>query len=655
MFNPRTEAMRLAQTLTNPPVHLLRMQRSPDASDPAVRVLFVNVDAGLPDRVSGRTDEGITARTVERSEGAVESVVAEPTDCVVIEHTESGVDAVALTEAVREHDESVPVVLFTAEGSERLAMEATRAGVTEYVPMADDAAYLAERIRALTRREHGRHGGERELAQLERKSDHLESLVESAPLAIVELDREGKVKRWNRGAEETFGWTSEEALGEFNPIVPESELPAFERMMDRLLGGGEEIRGVEAVGQKKSGDRVDLLLSAASMSDADGEPRSVTAVLSDITEQKRMEQCLRKLQETAQELSVSPSIEEIGEIATGAAAEVLGLELTGLWRYDERENALVPLSVTREGADLIPDPPKFTPGSSLAWEVFETGEAQFYDDLRDVEGRYNPDSAVRSEILVPLGEYGVLVTGSPSPRQFSEADLDLFRILGATVEAAMVRANREEELRLQNERLDEFADVVAHDLRNPLSVAKGFIDMAEETGDPEQFETVRSALDRIGQLIDDLLTLAQGEATVENREPIDIREATERAWELVDTDGASLSVDDPPTVSGDPSRVRQLLENLFRNSVEHGGTGEGLVTVTVGDIGDGDGFYVADDGVGIPTERQGRVLDHGVTFSDEGTGFGLSIVADIARAHGWSVTVTDADSGGARFEFRVEN
>jgi PAS domain S-box-containing protein len=630
------------------------MKRPSGVLDTAVRVLFVNVDAGVPVTVSGQLDDSITTYTVGSRESAVDTVVAEPVDCVVVEHTEPGVDAVALTEAVRKHDETVPVVLFTAVGSEALAMEATRAGVTEYVPMADDTAYLAERIGALTTREDRQNGTERELARLERKSEHLESLVESAPLAIVEFDREGTVVRWNRGAEETFGWTSEEVLGEFNPIAPESELPAFERMMDRLLGGGQEIRGVEAVGQTKKGDRVDLLLSAAPITDAEGEPRSVTAVLSDITEQKRMEQCLRQLQETAQELSVSPSIAEIGEIATGAAAEVLGLELTGLWRYDERENALVPLSVTREGADLIPDPPKFTPGSSLAWEVFETGEAQFYDELRDVEGRYNPESAIRSEILVPLGEYGVLITGSPSPQQFSETDLDLFRILGATVEAAMVRANREEELRLQNERLDEFADVVAHDLRNPLSVAKGFLDMAEETGDPEQFETVRSALDRIGQLIDDLLTLAQGEATVENREPIDLGDAAEGAWELVDTDGASLSVDDPPRVSGDPSRVRQLLENLFRNSVEHGGTGEATVTVTVGAIGDGHGFYVEDDGVGIPTDRQGSVLNHGVTFSDEGTGFGLSIVADIARAHGWSVTVTDADSGGARFEFRAE-
>lgn len=71
--------------------------------------------------------------------------------------------------------------------------------------------------------------------------------------------------------------------------------------------------------------------------------------------------------------------------------------------------------------------------------MFETGELRAYDDLTEVEARYNPESSIRSEILVPLGKYGVLLTGSTSPRQFSETDIDLFRILGATVEAALVR------------------------------------------------------------------------------------------------------------------------------------------------------------------------------------------------------------------------
>jgi signal transduction histidine kinase len=88
-----------------------------------------------------------------------------------------------------------------------------------------------------------------------------------------------------------------------------------------------------------------------------------------------------------------------------------------------------------------------------------------------------------------------------------------------------------------------------------------------------------------------------------------------------------------------------LLENLFSNAVEHD---DGDVTVTIGDTADG--FYVADDGPGIPEERREDVFEAGYSTAEDGTGFGLRIVGQIARAHGWSVRATGSAAGGARFE-----
>lgn len=191
---------------------------------------------------------------------------------------------------------------------------------------------------------------------------------------------------------------------------------------------------------------------------------------------------------------------------------------------------------------------------------------------------------------------------------------------------------------------------VAHDLRNPLSVAKGFLEIAGETGKAEHFEKVESAHDRIERLIEDLLTLARGETTIEDAEEIDLESITTEAWGYVDTEEATLTVADGiPTVTGDAGRLTQLFENLFRNAIEHGGAD---VTVTVGGLDGDDGFYVEDTGSGIPQEKQDDVFKHGVTSSEGGTGFGLSIVADIAKAHGWTVSVTDGSDGGARFEFK---
>jgi signal transduction histidine kinase len=83
------------------------------------------------------------------------------------------------------------------------------------------------------------------------------------------------------------------------------------------------------------------------------------------------------------------------------------------------------------------------------------------------------------------------------------------------------------------------------------------------------------------------------------------------------------------------------------------GHGSDSVAVTVGSL-DGPGFYVADDGPGIPDHVREEVFDHGVTTAEEGTGFGLAIVDRIASAHGWEARATASESGGARFEFLVD-
>ncbi|WP_254274240.1 sensor histidine kinase [Haloarcula marina] len=90
------------------------------------------------------------------------------------------------------------------------------------------------------------------------------------------------------------------------------------------------------------------------------------------------------------------------------------------------------------------------------------------------------------------------------------------------------------------------------------------------------------------------------------------------------------------------------MATIFRNAIEHGGP---TVTVRVGPLPDGDGFYVEDDGPGFPAIDDGNVFDTADTTSDDGTGFGLSIVREIATAHGWEVTATGGSDGGARLEF----
>ena len=190
---------------------------------------------------------------------------------------------------------------------------------------------------------------------------------------------------------------------------------------------------------------------------------------------------------------------------------------------------------------------------------------------------------------------------------------------------------------------DRLASVISHDLRNPLDVAMAHLRVAQETGATDHLSTVADAHDRMERIIDDVLTLSRvGEP---DRRRVDVAATARAAWDTVATGDAELVVDTPPTADADPNTLERLFENLFRNVTEHAGPAP---TVRLGTVADG--FYIADDGPGIPPAERDQVFRSGYTVDGTGTGLGLAIVGRIVAAHGWEVRVVEADDGGAQFE-----
>ena len=209
------------------------------------------------------------------------------------------------------------------------------------------------------------------------------------------------------------------------------------------------------------------------------------------------------------------------------------------------------------------------------------------------------------------------------------------------------------------EHLERVASVARHDIRNPLEVARIRLEAARDTGEEVHFEKVAGALDRIEGIAQDVL--ATGDGSADPTDAVALVSVAEAAWGTVDTADATLVASSGlPTVRGDADQVRGLFENLFRNSVEHGGRD---VTVTVESLPDG--FAVADDGPGIPPDVRERAFEAGYSTVTDNSGLGLSIVRRVAREHGWRVSLASGeesaadDEGGARFEFtgveRVED
>jgi two-component system OmpR family sensor kinase len=399
----------------------------------------------------------------------------------------------------------------------------------------------------------------------------------------------------------------------------------------------------------------------------DGDPYAVVTAI-DVSNERtrrlalqRRTETLESLHEATRELLKTTDREAAAEAAVSYVDEVLGHPLAAIWLYDEESDALEPIVWTDTADDVVGDHPTFAADEpSITWDAFESGEPTYVADVADDPDRYSDDATIRSELVVPLGRYGVLNVGATVPNAFGDSDLAVARVWAATVTMVLVRIERERQLRRREEevarerdRLEEFASLVSHDLRSPLNVAAGNLEivterLADKPIDVEELDAVERSLDRMDALIEDLLALARQGAGIDETERVALADLVAECWETVDTKSATIAVDGD-VVAADRSRLRQAFENLFGNAVEHAGPD---VAVTVGVLDDGDGFYVEDDGPGVDAEDRGEVFEAGVTTDPEGTGFGLKIVAEVADAHGWTVELVEGESGGARFEFR---
>ncbi|MER6970693.1 ATP-binding protein [Nocardioides sp. NPDC000445] len=271
-----------------------------------------------------------------------------------------------------------------------------------------------------------------------------------------------------------------------------------------------------------------------------------------------------------------------------------------------------------------------------------------YDTLRTVTG--TPEQAW----LLPDGTEVLVV--STIRRPSLDADVDQVSI--------SLRSGRGRK-RLDRERSDLVA-TVAHELRSPLTGVKGFVqallnrwDRLNDDQKKLMLKTVASDSDRLSRLIAELLDVARidtgrlqlypraSDATVLVTRVVEsVRSATSRPIELDISAG-----EDELEIHADPDKFTQVVTNLVENAVRHG---DGVVTVSLGvrsDDPDQVLLVVEDGGEGIPVELRQRVFTkfwkHGARG---GSGLGLYIVGGLTRAHGGSVTIADADGGGARIE-----
>ncbi len=494
-----------------------------------------------------------------------------------------------------------------------------------------------------------------------RRNDLFRQAQDLADVGAWEYDPAADDLAWTEEVYEIYGVptsfepTLESALDFYHP----EDRDDVERAVDRAIAARESF---EVESRIETDDGVRWVRTHGSPVVEDGDVVAVRGAVQDVTHRKQQLSTIGELQNRTQRLVRAGDPERVAEIAVDIAAASLDLPIAGVHLLDGSGRTLEPVAFTYAGGDCPGRAPTFDRSAPdrtvdrLAWGVFQAGEPGAVQDARDYDAVDETETPARSGVVFPLGDHGVFYTAAPEPNALSETDRKLTEILATVLTAALDRAERERALREQKElleartdRLDELVSVISHDLRSPLNVADGRLDLAQADCDSPHLEDAASAVDRSRAIVDDLLALArEGDRDAEPT-AVTLPSIVEDCWVSVEGGAATLSIETDRAVLADRGRLRHLLENLFRNAVEHGAPGDGTrVTITVGDLVDG--FYVADDGVGVSPANRDDVFESGYSSGD-GTGLGLSIVRQVTREHGWDVTLTESAAGGARFEF----
>ncbi|WP_411967454.1 PAS domain S-box protein [Haloferax sp. YSSS75] len=509
----------------------------------------------------------------------------------------------------------------------------------------------------------------RDITEQRTYENHLqryETLVESIQQGAHVVDDEFDIQYINEVAAERLSLSRDELVGEHLSVtrdhgpLDDEQYARIESVLEGIFDGETDGARFELTVSFPTGEQV-IGFDVTPIVDDDGTVTGAVGLSSDVTERKQYEERLNALHASTRRLSAATSEEAAAEVVCDAAVEVLDYDLCGVLLYDETLDALVPTAFTEQAEGVFGEIPTLPRGTGLSWEVFESNRIRLYSGDESDSRRYNPGTDIVEELIVPIPDYGVFFVGALSEGVLADQRVALAKVLASNARAALERVEREQllrqreaELARQNEQLDSFASAVSHDLQNPLNVASGYLELARENHDSDELERVARAHDRMNAIIQDVLALARDGQTVDDVEQLSLESVATSAWKTAaaDAPGATLEVDGDTRVVAHSGRLQQLLENLVSNAIRHGGDD---VTVRIGPLEDRDGFFVEDDGPGVSPDDRPRIFEAGYTTSEDGTGFGLSVVQSVVNAHGWSVWFSDAAGGGARFEITTQS
>jgi PAS domain S-box-containing protein len=517
----------------------------------------------------------------------------------------------------------------------------------------------------------------------------LAAIVESSQDAIVGKTLDSRIVSWNFGAQQLFGYSAEEAIGESVTMLIPAERQDEERLILERLSRGERIEHYETVRVDKSGRRIEVSLTISPIRDAAGRIVGASKIARDVTARKRADRRAAMQNAVTQALAESSDLEEAVPKLLQSICESLEWEVGSLWEVDDERSVLRCTDIYHLPQVEVPRfeaasrARVFERGAGLPGRVWASGASTWIPDVTGDENFSRAPLAIGEGLHTAIGfpvvlegrVLGVLEFFTREVWEPDEVLLDVMKSVGSQIGQFIERRRAEAALKDADRRKDEFLAMLSHELRNPLAPIRNAVQIfrTKKLSALPELQWATELIDRqvhhMTRLVDDLLDVSritQGKVEL-RKERVELTEVLKAAVEAsrpwIEKRGHRLKLNFPPRriqLVADPTRLAQMVSNLLNNAAKYTGHGGSIELSAMQEAGNVV-IRVKDNGIGIPSDMLSRVFDlftqvgrAAETETEGGLGIGLTLVKRLAEMHGGSVEAHSEGPGkGSEFMVRV--
>jgi len=506
-------------------------------------------------------------------------------------------------------------------------------------------------------------GTVQDISKGKEREERFQAFVEQSNDILTILNRDGTYQYQSPSVERILGYDSEEMIGDngFEYVHPDDR-EEVRAEFEAAFSDPDAAPVVEYRYQHANGTWR-WLESRGNYQFSNSSVDGLVINSRDITKRKEHERQLAGLHDTTSEMLQATDKQTVCEVAVRTAEEFLKFHIVGIWLSNDDGDQLEPAAATAASEELFGDQSVYTEGNSLSWQAYTTGEAFVLDDLRDEPGLYNPDTQVRSELILPLGDYGVLNAGALDPYAFTDNDIVLLKLLAENTRIALERFERERELERQSDQMEFFNSILRHDVLNGVTVMKSRAEfLADELEDDQlrDAETIIKWSEDVRDIVTQVQTVLETLTGDGDPQLQPVALGTELHTEIARVESTYPDVrfdtsipDDVLVMAND--LLGDVLGNIITNAVDHNDTDDLRLQIAVEERDELVSVRIEDNGQGIADDRKEVIFRRDETghAKSTGSGFGLFFIDVMVTEYGGDVWVEDNDDGGATFVIQL--